>query len=102
MAQYKIEALWDCIYCGSKGIGGSKAACPNCGNPRGEEVRFYLPTDIGVANAVDETKRKVSKGPDWLCEYCQRYNRSEDTACRNCGAERTEENRNYHQIGEGH
>lgn len=99
MAQYKIEALWDCVYCGSMGIGGSKGSCPNCGNPRGAEVRFYLPNEIGKSGAVDESEHKISEGPDWLCYYCKRYNRSELDKCRHCGAKRTDENPDYFQIG---
>lgn len=99
MAQYKIEALWDCVYCGTKAIGGSKGVCPNCGNPRGAEVRFYLPSDIGAEHAVDETKQPIGEEPDWLCRHCQRYNRAGNRICHFCGAERNRENEDYFQIG---
>lgn len=95
---YKIEALWDCIYCNSKGIGGSMRDCPNCGHTRGKEVKFYLPKDISIRNAVDESKNTISSGPDWLCGYCRAYNRSENLTCKNCGASRSKHDADYFQI----
>lgn len=98
MVHYKIEALWDCIYCNSKAIGGSLQNCPNCGHTRGKEVKFYLPSDISINNAVDESKHSVSSGPDWLCSYCRAYNKSDITICKNCGASREKSDLNYFQI----
>ena len=37
-----VEGLWDCPYCGTKGIGGLTQTCPNCGKTRGEETKFYM------------------------------------------------------------
>lgn len=51
---------WDCDYCDKKAIPGNLWECPGCGNPRGENVRFYLPSDAKPVQ--DETK--VSKNPD--------------------------------------
>lgn len=95
---FRVEALWDCVYCGNQGIGGSQHSCPNCGNPRGQEVKFYLPKDLSKVRAVDETKVKISSGPDWLCSYCSRYNRSDEPICVNCAAPREKGDKNYLQI----
>lgn len=98
MANYKIEALWDCIYCGNKGSGGRFSACSNCGHTRGKEVTFYLPKETGIEHAVDLSKTKVSQEPDWLCEYCRSYNSSDNTVCTNCGGKSESSNKDYGQI----
>lgn len=98
MQNYKMEALWDCIYCGNKGLKGSAAECPNCGHRRGAEVRFYLPKDWDISHAVDETKTKVSRSPDWMCFYCRAYNSSERENCISCGAIRDKAAPDYINI----
>lgn len=98
MRHYKIEALWDCVYCDNKGIKGRYQNCPSCGNPRGKEIKFYLPSDFSAQKAVDEKTTSVSKRPDWLCSYCGGYNHSDISFCRNCGAVREKEDKNYFQI----
>lgn len=98
MEHKKIEALWDCVYCSTKGIGGSQMNCPNCGQPRGKEIRFYLPTDPSDYKEVDTTKVKVSEQPDWLCAYCGSYNKAETDGCKGCGAARTESKADYRRI----
>lgn len=98
MQNYKIEALWDCIYCGNKAIKGGNSTCPFCGHTRGKEVRFYLPQNIGIENAVDESKTKISQGPDWMCSYCRSYNSSDRSRCNNCGAEREKGNLDYINV----
>lgn len=88
-----IEGLWDCKYCGSTQIGGSKRECPNCGKPRDKDVTFYLP---GTKRYVpkDQTD-KINRNPDWLCEYCDSLNSDSDSCCVSCGSPRTEKNLNY-------
>lgn len=95
MASYKVEALWDCIYCHQKGVRGGLAVCPNCGHPRGAEVRFYLPEKSSIKQAIDTTKVKVSQFPDWLCVYCKAYNSANDINCKQCGAKRGKDNPDY-------
>ena len=82
LARY-IKMSWDCKYCNTKGISGDKKFCPGCGNPCGENVKFYVPKN---KEYVDESV--VPKGPDWQCNYCGSYNRSDETVCNNCGGER--------------
>lgn len=76
-----IEGRWDCPYCNSKGIKGRYQHCPNCGEGRGEETKFY------VADLNDVVSSDIpEKGPDWFCEYCHSYSPFSANFCTNCGA----------------
>lgn len=94
MARYKIEALWDCEFCRTKEIPGSKQDCPNCGKTRGEKVSFYLPQNIAIDHAVKDTS-KVSDEADWYCEFCDSLNNAAKKKCKNCGNEKRESKKNY-------
>ena len=87
---------WDCQYCSQKGIPADVRHCPNCGNPVGENVKYYLPT--GSKDYVDPNV--VPKGPDWQCAYCSSYNRYDAVICSNCGASRNE-GTNYFEATSG-
>lgn len=88
-----IEGLWDCPYCGTKAIGGSNRECPNCGRPRDDETKFYMPSEI---NYVSEEKAKqINRNPDWICPYCDSLNSADDSNCKSCGSKRTSENLDY-------
>ena len=88
-----IEALWDCSYCGTKGNRGSVRECPNCGRPRDEDVKFYMP---GKITYVSEEKAKtINRNPDWICPYCNSLNSDSLSHCESCGSERTAENLDY-------
>lgn len=79
------EGRWDCTTCGSVGNLGHDRICPNCGNPRSEGVRFYLPEDEPTIQ--DPARLKAAQaGADWLCEYCGSSNAAQDAACNQCGA----------------
>ena len=82
-----IENLWDCPYCSTKGIGGSRRECPNCGKPRGETTRFYMPSEITYVS--EEKASKINRNPDWLCEFCGSLNSDSDSTCKSCGSTRT-------------
>lgn len=73
---------WDCEYCSKKGIPADVRHCPSCGNPVGQNVKYYLPD--GSKDYVDP--KVVPNGPDWKCGYCESYNRSDSETCSNCGA----------------
>lgn len=88
METKRIEGLWDCVYCGSKQIKARYATCPNCGKSRGVDTLFYLPSDIESATLTQEQKEKTTNEPDWLCDYCDSYNRSDVAICKKCGAPR--------------
>ena len=91
-----IEGFWDCPYCGNKRIGGLQTKCPSCGAGRGEDIKFYMDNP---KNYVSEEKAKtISKNPDWLCSYCGVYNSDNNSECKNCGATRTESEKNYFEI----
>ena len=85
-----VENLWDCQYCGTRGNRGRDYVCPNCGKTRDESVKFYLPETITYYD------KPIEKGPDWYCPYCDSYNRYSSNNCKNCGAERS--NQNYFDI----
>lgn len=67
-----VVGRWDCSYCGTKGIRGSERECPNCGRPRGEDVKFYV--DDPKDYVPEDEATKISKEPDWMCEFCGSYN----------------------------
>lgn len=86
-----LLGAWDCKYCGKKAIPGNIRECPGCGSPRGEDVKFYLPSDAKPVE--DETK--VSKNPDWLCSYCGTFNPDAKQNCISCGHAREDSDVNY-------
>ena len=91
-----IENLWDCPYCSTKGIGGSRRECPNCGKPRGETTRFYMPSEITYVS--EEKASKINRNPDWFCEFCGSLNSDSDSTCKSCGSTRTTENKDYFSM----
>lgn len=92
-----IEGLWNCPYCSTKGIGGSKRECPNCGKPRGNYTKFDRP---GKITYVPEEASNINRNPDWLCKFCGSLNSDSDKTCKSCGSERTSENKNYFSMNE--
>lgn len=89
-----VKGLWDCESCKTKGIGGDKRECPNCGKVRDKNTRFYLPNVIEYV--PEQEARMISRQPDWLCEYCgYQLNPDDVQSCLSCGAARTEDNLNY-------
>lgn len=83
------EGRWDCTYCGTRGILGRLMACPNCGQRRPEDIKFYLPEDAPDISDEEQLKR-AKAGPDWICEYCGASNSAIEQVCTQCGAERSE------------
>ena len=59
MEERRIEGLWDCVSCGTKGIKARYDACVSCGKPRGMETVFYLPDDLAAATLTEEEKAKI-------------------------------------------
>ena len=76
-----ILMVWDCKFCSRKGIPGNVRTCPGCGNPCGNNVKYYIPGQKMYVNHSE-----VPDGADWQCDYCKSYNRCYDDTCRNCGA----------------
>ena len=83
-----VEMLWDCEYCGNKGIGGSVRVCPHCGKTRNESTKFYMPSQITYVDNADS----INRNEDWLCEYCNSYNSASATECVCCGSPRDTHN----------
>ncbi len=98
MEEKRIEGLWDCVYCERKAIKARFADCPSCGKARGIETVFYLPDDLDAAALTPEEKAKTTNEPDWLCEYCGAYNRSNAARCEKCGSDRASAKLNYGML----
>ena len=98
MEEKRIEGLWDCVCCGQKAIKARFDACPMCGKSRGIETFFYLPDNLEEATLTSEEKAKTTNAPDWLCEFCGSYNRSDVFCCEKCGGDRTESKTNYGML----
>ena len=81
-----VVGCWDCDYCGADRISGEIKICPNCGKPRGKDIKFYM---AGPKNYVEDPD-KVNKNPDWL------WNKF----CSACGAAREESELNYFESKE--
>ncbi len=93
MANKIIKGLWDCPYCGQKGIDGLVKSCPNCAHPQDAGTKFYLGEKKEV---LDEEKAKnYGKGADWTCAFCGSLNRYGEANCVNCGAERADSSGDY-------
>jgi hypothetical protein len=88
MLQKRVEGLWDCAYCGTKGIKARYDTCQGCGKARGIDTVLYLPDDLEAATLTREEEAKTTNEPDWLCDYCDTYNRSDTDVCKKCGAQR--------------
>lgn len=95
-----VEGLWDCRYCDTKAIKGRYRECPNCGRPRDDTVKFYLPSDIKSNYVKEEVTKKINKNPDWLCSYCDSLNSANNYVCVSCGASRTAESLDYFSCKE--
>ncbi len=79
------EGLWDCRGCGIANR-GREIRCQGCGEPRGEDVAFYLPEDAADLAEGDPLLLRARSGPDWICGYCDASNTSSATECSGCGA----------------
>ncbi|MCR5319907.1 MAG: hypothetical protein K6E48_01755 [Lachnospiraceae bacterium] len=93
--QKRIEGLWDCAYCGTKEIKARFDTCPGCGKARGIDTEFYMAEDTEAATLTEAEKAKTTNEPDWLCEYCDTYNRADVDICRKCGSRRKDSKDTY-------
>ena len=90
-----VMGYWDCPYCSTKHIEGTRRECPSCGKPRGQEVKFYMD---GVRYLSEEESQTKGKGADWLCDHCGNYNSALNTRCSSCGAERGAKDKGYFDV----
>lgn len=96
----KIELLWDCPYCSTKGIRGGITECPSCGRPRTQSVEFSGAERLNGARATEFVSNEVASRenePDWMCPYCDSYNKAYETSCKYCGSPRGD-NKTYFDI----
>jgi len=93
MANKIIRGLWDCPYCGQKGIDGLTKSCPNCAHPQDAGTKFYLGEKKEALDA--EKAKEYGKGADWTCAFCGSLNRHGEVNCVNCGAERADSSGDY-------
>ncbi|MBP5166313.1 MAG: hypothetical protein ILP09_03550 [Oscillospiraceae bacterium] len=93
MAGKILEGLWDCPYCGEKGIGGLTKTCPNCAHPQDADTKFYLGSEKKALS--DEKAKNYGKGADWTCSFCGSLNRYDRETCANCGAGRADSSGSY-------
>ncbi len=96
MAGNIVVGCWDCDYCGADRIRGDIRVCPNCGKPRGKDVRFYM---AGPKEYVKDPET-VDKDPDWLCSFCDTLNPASAKFCSSCGASHEDSELNYFQNKE--
>ena len=93
MEKKLVEGLWDCPYCGAKGISGLKKHCPACSHPQDEGTKFYVGEEVSY---IDEEKAKdYGNGADWTCAYCGSLNKHDQDNCSNCGAPREDNKGDY-------
>lgn len=76
------EMVWDCQFCGSKGIPArTHKFCPNCGSPQNPATRRF---------PSDAEKKAVAayefKGASLVCPACHALNDGDAKFCRQCGA----------------
>ncbi|HYJ79020.1 MAG TPA: hypothetical protein VEW03_05440, partial [Longimicrobiaceae bacterium] len=92
------EGCWDCPTCAAAAQRGRDVNCTQCGSPRPEGVRFYLPDDAAEVSDAEALAR-ARAGADWVCLHCAGSARATDEACPGCGAPRgsspTQEAREY-------
>lgn len=95
MEEHRVEGLWDCVYCNTKGIKARYDKCTACGKARGIETYFYLPDNLEAATLSKEEAARTTDEPDWLCDYCGAYNSSNELHCESCGADKNLSKSNY-------
>jgi hypothetical protein len=80
--QGTYQMLWDCEFCGTKGLLGlDHRHCPACGSAQDEERR-YFPTDENKVTVQDH----VYHGADKDCPACSTPNAAIAKHCVNCGS----------------
>ena len=104
MADRIVMGYWDCKYCGTDGIEGTRRDCPNCGHPRDKDVKFYMKSrtheEVAANNEYLSEKQAATKGKgaDWECSFCGALNSVLSTSCKSCGHPREESDLNYFQM----
>lgn len=89
-----VYGYWTCDYCNKENC-GDKRQCEHCGKTRGKTVEFYL-----TPRQINEPRKSApkSRGPDWLCSYCDSLNPAGQAICGNCGHPRDKQDKDYFQL----
>lgn len=117
----KVYTYWKCDCCDSI-IRGDSRECPVCGMPIPNGVKYLMPDDPIIQDAITSgnictggttgTKPEQhidengivseivapeleSDKPNWNCNYCGYQNRFENTTCEGCGAGKEEATSDY-------
>ena len=85
------EGHWRCPRCDRDNL-GRNLQCQGCGDPRGDDVRFYLPEEA-PAVTDEQLLARARAGADRLCEFCDASNPPAAKVCAGCGAPLTERQR---------
>lgn len=86
--EWQIEMLWRCSTCPPKTENrGRDKSCKNCGAPKKESDKFYMPGDTRHEARVTDRDQldDAHAGPDWSCRYCNSAQRRNDGECARCG-----------------
>ena len=77
-----FEMLWDCAYCGTRGLlGQSHRHCPKCGAPQDPQRRYFPPLGQEVA-----ARNTTYDGADRTCPACATPCGARAQHCPNCGS----------------
>lgn len=77
------EMVWDCQYCGSKGLPArTHKFCPNCGAAQETASRRFPSDEEKKAVAADYQY----KGASLICPACNTVNEGDAQFCQQCGA----------------
>lgn len=77
-----FEMVWDCQFCGTKGLPArTHKFCPNCGAPQETKSRRF-PSDAEKKAVTEYT----FKGASLICGSCGAVNEGDAKFCRQCGA----------------
>ena len=86
MPVFEIEMLWDCRFCPQKRNRGLHRHCPNCGHPKDDLDREYMPDMVSVEDALSgEDAALADAGPDWKCKHCGSLQNPLHKCCTECG-----------------
>jgi hypothetical protein len=86
MPEFEIEMLWDCRFCKQKLNRGLQRHCRNCGHPKDDLDREYMPTHVSLRDALLGDKEALAKaGVDWKCKHCGSLQNPLHKCCTDCG-----------------
>lgn len=113
-----VWTYWKCSSCRSI-IRGDSRECPNCGTPIPNNVKYLMPDNpeiqqairngtilVNISSTITDEKGNITEvvskeeerfNPNWNCHYCGYQNKDENLTCEGCGALKSESTSNYFQ-----